>query len=157
MPAYRPDVHSPNPTLWSWSPAMVDTVRRMNERQLQDGVTTEENRQRFVRRVVDGGQVWGLKGADGWAICDSVESEEARVMPFWSDRAYAARAARAEWAAFTPTAIPLAVFIDTWLAGMQKDGVLVGPNWDANDCGVELLADALAEELEVALTRRFAH
>jgi len=136
---------------------MIDTVRRMNERQPQDRVTSEENRQRFVRRAVDGGQVWGLKGAAGWAICDSVESAETQVMPFWSDRAYAARAAREEWAAYTPTAIPLAVFIDTWLAGMQKDGVLVGPNWDANDCGVELLADALAEELKAALSQRLAH
>jgi hypothetical protein len=78
-------------------------------------------------------------------------------MPFWSDRAYAARAAREEWGAYTPTAIPLAAFIDTWLAGMQKDGVLVGPNWDANGCGLELLPDALAEDLRVALAQLPAH
>jgi hypothetical protein len=125
----------------------------MSEREFQDRVTSDESHQRFVRRVIEGGQVWGLKRADGWAVCDSLEHEGTRVMPFWSDRAYAARGAREEWAAYAPTPISLATFLEVWLTGMQQEGVLVGPNWDASNCGVEREPGALADELKAGLLR----
>ena len=37
--------------------------------------------------------------------------------------------------------------IDTWLAGMSEDGVLVGTNWDAELEGLEVEPSDLAEEL----------
>jgi hypothetical protein len=65
----------------------------------------------------------------------------------WS-RAVGRRVAmREEWADYEPTAIPLDSFIDPWLNGMHEDGVLVGTNWDANNCGLEVPADQLAQEL----------
>jgi hypothetical protein len=74
-------------------------------------------------------------------------------MPFWSDRAYARRAARAEWAAYEPTRIELSEFIDGWLKGMHEDGVLVGTNWDANNRGLEVPAVDLAQALVTLLDR----
>ena len=114
---------------------------------LQDRETSLENHQRFVRRVVAGGEVWGLKGPSGWATSVSNDDEEVTVMPFWSDRAYAARAAANAWPHLQPTAIPLERFINAWLKGMYEDGVLVGTNWDANNCGLEVDAGDLADEL----------
>jgi hypothetical protein len=68
-------------------------------------------------------------------------------MPFWSDKAYAARAVKDEWSSYSPTEIPLPEFLDRWLKGMSADGVLVGTNWDAHLTGTEIGAAELAQEL----------
>ena len=106
-----------------------------------------ENHRRFVERVAASGIVWGLKNASGWAVCDSNGDEGGDVMPFWSDRAYALRAAVDDWSEYEPAEIPIAVFIDRWLQGMTEDEVLVGTNWDASNCGFEIAAAELTEEL----------
>jgi hypothetical protein len=123
---------------------------------LQDRVTSEQNHRRFIARVVASGEVWGLKSSAGWAVCDSNEND-ASVMPFWSDRAYARRAAKDGWSEYVPMMIPLDRFIDAWLAGMAKDGVLVGTNWDANNCGLEVSALELAKELVATLEMAGRH
>lgn len=114
---------------------------------MQDRETSIENHERFVRRVLGAREVWGLKSEDGWAICDSTEFSDRSVMPFWSDRAYAQRAARNEWAHYAPTPLSLAQFVETWLVGMSADRVLVGTNWDANICGVQVEPADLARQL----------
>ena len=106
-----------------------------------------ENHRRFVERVAASGIVWGLKNAAGWAVCDSNGEQGGDVMPFWSDRAYAVRAAVDDWSDYEPTEIPIAVFIDRWLQGMTEDEVLVGTNWDTSNRGFEIAAAELAEEL----------
>lgn len=50
-------------------------------------------------------------------------------MPFWSDKAVAAAAARGEWSAYHPTLIPLDRFVARWLPNMAAAGALVGPDW----------------------------
>jgi hypothetical protein len=114
---------------------------------LQDRATSIEGHERFIRRVVEAGEVWGLKSRDGWAVCPSNQFEDARVMPFWSDRAYARRAAKEEWADYEPTSLGLEEFLEGWLREMHEDGTLVGTNWDANNCGLEVEALDLAKEL----------
>ena len=123
---------------------------------LQDRATTLANHERFIQRVVASGEVWALEAADAWAACESVEDSDGdgvprEVMPFWSDRAYAQRAAAGEWARFVPTPIPLDDFIDRWLKGMHADGTLAGTNWDAHNSGVEIEALELAQALLAAL------
>lgn len=118
-----------------------------DEQALQLREICEENHRRFVERVAASGVVWGLRSAEGWVTCAASGAEDGEVMPFWSDRAYAARAAREEWAGYEPTSIALDSFIDPWLQGMHEDGTLVGTNWDANNCGLEVPADQLAQEL----------
>jgi hypothetical protein len=65
---------------------------------------------------------------------------------FW-DRAYATRHVKDQWSAYVPQAISLDEFVDSWLKGMHNDGVLVGPNWDANLCGLEVLPAEVARRL----------
>jgi hypothetical protein len=110
-----------------------------------------ENHRRFVERVVKSKIVWGLKGADGWVVCDSSDEEGGDVMPFWSDLALAQRAAVEGWSVYEPTSIPLATFIERWLHGMSEDGTFVGTNWDGNVSGIESIAAELAAELLEAL------
>ncbi len=103
-----------------------------------------ENYKRFIAEIVDGGKVWSLKNDDGWVVCDSSEYEGAEVIPFWSREEEAAAHCVDEWAVYQAASIDLDEFIGAWLSGMDEDGVLVGPNWDAELQGLE------KEPIEVA-------
>jgi hypothetical protein len=107
----------------------------------------ESHYRRFIEQVLTSGEVWGLHSESGWAFCESNEYEDTDVLVFWSDRADAQKHALGEWSNFQPTAIPLDEFTDQWLAGMDEDGALVGPNWDADLNGLEVEPADLAEQL----------
>ncbi len=107
----------------------------------------QENHDLFVREVKASGIVWGLQSSQGWAVCDSEEFEDTEVYPFWSNEADARIHCTDDWAGYAPASLDLDLFIDTWLAGMNEDGVLVGTNWDADLSGLEVEAYDLAQEL----------
>lgn len=107
----------------------------------------QDNHARFVSRVRETGLVWGLKSPQGWAVCASEEYEDTDVYPFWSEESEARVHCTEDWGGHTPDSLPLDLFIDTWLAGMSEDGVLVGTNWDSELSGMEVEPDDLAEEL----------
>ena len=111
---------------------------------------SKERHDQFVKRVVISGEVWGLKSDDGWACTASTtdENEDRGVMPFWSDRAYAKQCAKEEWSKYQPTPIPLRLFLERWLPGMEADDCIVGTNWNANLCGFEIEAQDLKQEIE---------
>lgn len=104
------------------------------------------NKDRFIRRVLESGQVWGLRSDDGWANCPSNQND-ADVLLFWSDEAYARRLAEKEWANYIPTPIDLPSFIDNWLQGMHQDMVLAGVNYNSDLAGLEIDPLELAKEL----------
>ena len=106
-------------------------------------------KERFIRRVREHGEVWGLRSeARGWAYCPSNDGDgDEDVLVFWSDRAYAARHAVEEWADYVPTVIPLEAFMQRWLPGMQRDGALAGVNFNADLAGIELRPEALLDAL----------
>jgi len=106
-----------------------------------------KNHERFVARVKETKTVWGLKSSSGWAVCESNEYEDTDVYPFWSDEGEARIHCTDDWGHFAPVSLPLDIFIDTWLAGMSEDGVLVGTNWDADLSGLEVEPDDLARAL----------
>jgi len=115
---------------------------------LQDSATTESYYQRFLKRVLEFCEVWGLKHPDGgWAVCPSNEYEDIDVYVFWSDKACAARVAVDDWAEYIPERISFDAFVNNWLQGMHKDNCLVGPNWDANMFGKEVEPIEIAEQL----------
>ena len=112
----------------------------------QDSATTQTNYERFVARVLESGEVWGLLHPDGtWATSQSNEFEDTLIYVFWSDKAYAKRHCKEEWHQSVPTVIDLDSFIDNWLEGMHQDGHLVGPNWDAHFFGKEIEPRELAQ------------
>lgn len=116
---------------------------------LHFAVDLHANKDRFLRRVLETGQVWGLRSADGWATCPS-NHDDADVLLFWSDQAYAKRLAEKEWASYMPTAIDLPSFIENWLHGMHQDTLLAGVNFDADLAGLEIDPLDLARELAPA-------
>lgn len=115
---------------------------------LQDHAEAEANYRRFIERVKQSRQVWGLFSQEyGFVYSASNDDEERDVLVFWSDRAYAARHAREEWAEFTPVPLDLDSFVNEMLPALQENGALVGPNWDANLCGLEIEPEELAKQL----------
>jgi len=116
--------------------------------------------ERFVARVREGRTVWLLRGDDGIRICgsneedgDEGEDEEsqedgATVFPVWSDRAYAKRCAQGEWRDSEPFPVTLEDFIDSWLPGMHGNGERVGPNWNGDLVGKEVMPLDLLGMLE---------
>lgn len=114
---------------------------------LQNTSTIEYKHQKFIERVVEFGEVWGLQSDEGFAMSESNDFEDAEVIPFWSDKAYAKAVAKDGWEHYLPTSVPLAEFLENWLIGMHNDGLLVGTNWDPNMFGKEIEPLYLAIEI----------
>jgi hypothetical protein len=108
------------------------------------------NYQHFIEQTQKSGQVWGLRSSEGWLIVDSVEFEDTDVMPLWSDEAYAQAHCVGEWEHFKPAAIGVEDLIADWLPGMDEDGTLTGPNWNAELEGMEVEAIEIAQRLAEA-------
>lgn len=117
-----------------------------------------------MERVAASGEVWGLRNEEGWCCTPSNEEDEEdyeagedeedeglMVIPFWSERAYAQQCAIEEWAIYTPTAIPLELFLTEWLPGMDEQGDLAGTNWNADLVGLEIDPLELKAEIEARL------
>src|SRR6266568_2627651 len=122
---------------------------------LELGTASKERHDRFVQRVVDSREVWGLKSAEGWACTASTAdgSEDRSVMPFWSDRAYAKQCAKEDWSDYEPMPIPLALFLERWLPGMDGDDCIVGRNWNVHLCGYEIEPRDLMQEIETQIEK----
>jgi hypothetical protein len=115
---------------------------------LQDSAITQANYDRFISRVLDSGEVWGIQHENGtWATSQSNDHEDILIYVFWSDKAYAQRHCKEQWSNSKPSKIDLDSFIDNWLKGMHEDGHLVGPNWDTNFFGKEIEPIEIAQRL----------
>jgi hypothetical protein len=101
----------------------------------------------FVEKVVAAEEVWGLEGAEGLAISSSGAEEERDVILFWSAETLAQAVAADEWAAFKPSSMPLAEFLENWLTGMHNDEILAGTDWNASLQGKEVEPLLLALDL----------
>lgn len=115
---------------------------------------TEANHRRFVARVAEGQVVWALEGPDGViafeANADEVEGD-VDILPFWSDAAYARRAAEQVDEAEV-TEVALFDFLFRWLPGMADDGVLAGTNWSGDLAGKEVEPLELQDEILAAMS-----
>ena len=122
---------------------------------MNDIITTEplsddpaENLDRFIVEAMELGCVWGLEGADGWALSASEAHDDVDVMPFWSQESFAQAHCQDDWEGYKPVAIELVEFLEDWLPGMHEDVLLVGINWNAELEGEELEPLDLLEEFE---------
>ncbi|MFB7642222.1 DUF2750 domain-containing protein [Peribacillus butanolivorans] len=111
-------------------------------------INSKKRYEKFKKKVVESKLVWGLECEDRWCVCESNEYEDAMVMPFWSDEAYARQCTINEWSHYKPTPIPIEKFLNNWLYGMGEDGLLVGVNWNSKLIGVEIEPYDLHKELE---------
>jgi hypothetical protein len=93
----------------------------------------------FRREVPGEGRVWSIRDAGG---CPAPPDESGRrAMPFWSKSSRAERVVGAvpAYRGFEVVEIPVDDWLDSWLPGLQRDGLLVGVNWSgAHATGYDL-------------------
>lgn len=83
----------------------------------------------FYRDVARTRAVWTVRDAGG--IPCPANSEGKRAMPFWSSESRVQRIVEtvAAYSGFSVVQVPWEEFRDRWLAGLGRDGLLVGVNW----------------------------
>lgn len=110
--------------------------------------TAEDYCQEFIDTAKDSRTVWGLwSEAYGWASVDSDDDQDIEVLLFWGDRESAEAHMDDEWREYDLISIPLDEFIEKTLSELQDEGVLIGPNWDADFIGLEVPPNALIAKL----------
>ena len=88
--------------------------------------------------------LWALqdKESEDWVVLYSIAYENTDVMPLWSSAELAQQHCIDEWANYIPCEISLADWFEFWLEDLNKDGVMVGVNWQGDDEYLEMeLAD----------------
>ena len=76
----------------------------------------------FLTKVAVWEEVWSLRNDEGWVglTCDGQE-----CLPVWPHRDFANSWATDDWADCRAEAIPLDVWMERWLPGMEADGSLI--------------------------------
>ena len=105
----------------------------------------------FLNQVKTSQTLWALqdKASEGWVVLDSINFENAEVMPLWSSAELAQQHCIEEWADYLPAAISVADWLEFWLEDLAEDNVMIGVNWLTEDEYVELeltdFSQAIAE------------
>jgi hypothetical protein len=83
----------------------------------------------FRREVPQEGRVWAIRDTGGFPA--PRDPDGTRAMPFWSKPSRARRVVGAvgPYEGFDVVEIPVADWLDNWLPGLKRDGLLVGVNW----------------------------
>jgi hypothetical protein len=105
----------------------------------------EERYTEFLEQVARQGQVWTLKGDDGFIAFSDDDGRE--CFPFWPDAACAAALATGDWDDCRAEPLTLDVFMTRWLTGMAKDGRLVAVFPAPDGTGVVIGPEALLQDL----------
>jgi hypothetical protein len=87
------------------------------------------NAARFYREVARTGRLWTIRDAGGYPA--PLGSDGVRAQPFWSSQKRAARIVERipAYAGFNVVPIEWVDFVERWVPGLARDGILVGVNW----------------------------
>jgi hypothetical protein len=118
---------------------------------VRERAAAEEDHARFVKRVVAGELVWGLRNARGFVACESNDDVRRPVLMFWSDRAYAERTRKHRLEETETASISLFDFLFRFLTGMAQDKARAGTNWSGELIGLEIEPEQLQDEIIEAM------
>lgn len=107
----------------------------------------------FVREVAIHQRVWTLRDAGG---IPTATGAGGTAMPFWSDlpRVQQVIATVPVYSGFEPLELSWESFRDRWLAGMARDGLLVGLNWAGERAlGYDLTPDEVLARITNELSK----
>lgn len=85
----------------------------------------------FMAHVKSTQTLWALQdtASEGWVILDSINFENADVMPVWSSNELAQNHCVDEWEGYVPMAISLADWLEFWVEDLAEDNVMIGVEW----------------------------
>jgi hypothetical protein len=94
----------------------------------------------FLTEATAHGQVWTLKGADGFVAFSDDDGHD--CFPFWPAAEFATALADRDWADCRAEPLELTVFMEQWLKGMARNQRLVAifPAPDGTSIVLEPLA-----------------
>ena len=83
----------------------------------------------FRREVPQEGRVWTIRDAEGFPA--PPDGDGTRAMPFWSKPTRAKRVIGQveDYHDFDVVEIDAAAWLEQWLPGLEREGLLVGLNW----------------------------
>jgi hypothetical protein len=98
---------------------------RINDKEIENvlALSGADRCEHFVKRVADWEEVWSLRDEKGWV--SSENDEGIKSIPVWPHPEYAKLCAEESWKGNKPSSIELQAFMEKWLSGMEKDGLLV--------------------------------
>lgn len=107
------------------------------------------NYELFINQILETGEIFALQNAEGWAESDSENYPDTKVIPFWSQKAYAEEFAQQDFPEFKAVKISYDEFLEDWLPGMIEDEVMVGINWNQDFEDVEMEPLVILDDLDV--------
>ncbi len=108
----------------------------------------------FYRQVAREMRVWTIRDESGFPAPKN--SEGKRSQPFWSSLSRVRLIIKnvPDYSGFEPHEIALEAFLDRWLPGLKRDGILIGVNWSGDRAkGYDLDSDWVRSAID-AQTRK---
>ena len=107
-----------------------------------DSQLIKDRHKNFIKTVCETEKVYGLENADGFAFTSSAhyeneDGEPIGIICFWGDKALAQSCIQNSWSECQVLEMSLSNFMEHWCIGMDKDGLLVGTEFDENIFGYE--------------------
>jgi len=118
-----------------------------------DAVLALEASKRYeycIKKVADQEQLWSLGGNDGWSLAGDDFGHQ--LIPIWPHLRYAALCAQGPWANYYPKAIPLDVWLDRWIEGMERDRRFVAVFPTPKDKGISVKPRQIEQDLRTEMT-----
>jgi hypothetical protein len=105
----------------------------------------------FVKQIVDGEEVWGLRNESGWLLLGDIEGQE--LFPVWPHERYATEYARAQCTTEAPASIALSDWSEQWLPRFLENGVVVAVFPLPNGQGIPVAPQTLQTDIAAELRR----
>ncbi len=103
----------------------------------------------FIDSVIGDKRVWGLLSKDGWVIIPGDEEDE--YLPIWSHEELAAIWASGMHSDSQASPIDLEDWLEEWLPGMTKNGLLIAVSPSTEGDSITLGAEELLADLRDAV------
>jgi Protein of unknown function (DUF2750) len=105
----------------------------------------------FVKRAASHGELWGLRGDEGWVVAEDDEGNP--HFPIWPHPRFAEACANGPWKGEKPLAIDVDEWVEGWLPNLQRDGMRVAVFQTPGDHGVSVGTERLKRDLEDELSQ----
>ena len=101
--------------------------------------------QYWIKKVADQQQVWSLWHEGNWVLAG--DDSGSQLVPVWPHASYASLCATGVWNGSDPKVIPLHVWLDRWIPGMEGDHRRVAVFPTPSDQGISMEPKKVEDDL----------